>query len=105
MANSRQQAPAADTEMGEKVEQFDAIIIGAGVTGLYQLYRLRELGLSVQVFEDGSGVEVAPGIGTATRAAVSTPRATPMGTRSLKSSCRNGTGKSIFPASRRTSAT
>ena len=41
---------------GEKVEQFDAIIIGAGVTGLYQLYRLRELGLSVQVFEDGSGV-------------------------------------------------
>ena len=56
MANSRQQAPAAGTEMGEKVEQFDAIIIGAGVTGLYQLYRLRELGLSVQVFEDGSGV-------------------------------------------------
>jgi len=53
MANSRQQAPAADTEMGENVEQFDAIIIGAGVTGLYQLYRLRELGLSVQVFEDG----------------------------------------------------
>ena len=45
---------SADTV--EKVEQFDAIIIGAGVTGLYQLYRLRELGLSVQVFEDGSGV-------------------------------------------------
>ena len=56
MANSRQQAPAAGTEMGEKVEQFDAIIIGAGVTGVYQLYRLRELGLSLQVFEDGSGV-------------------------------------------------
>jgi cation diffusion facilitator CzcD-associated flavoprotein CzcO len=36
--------------------EFDAIIIGAGVAGLYQLYRLRELGLRVRVFETGSGV-------------------------------------------------
>ena len=35
---------------------FDAIVIGAGVAGLYQLYRLRELGLRVRVFEAGSGV-------------------------------------------------
>ncbi|HEY2539240.1 MAG TPA: NAD(P)/FAD-dependent oxidoreductase [Stellaceae bacterium] len=35
---------------------FDAIIIGAGVSGLYQLYRLRELGLKVRVFETGTGV-------------------------------------------------
>src|SRR5436853_2483685 len=35
---------------------FDAIVIGAGVSGLYQLYRLRELGLSVRVFEAGTGV-------------------------------------------------
>jgi cation diffusion facilitator CzcD-associated flavoprotein CzcO len=35
---------------------FDAIIIGAGVSGLYQLVRLRELGMSVQVFEAGSDV-------------------------------------------------
>ncbi len=34
----------------------DAIIIGAGISGLYQLYRLRELGLDVQVFEAGTGV-------------------------------------------------
>jgi cation diffusion facilitator CzcD-associated flavoprotein CzcO len=34
----------------------DAIIIGAGIAGMYQLYRLRELGLSVRVFETGSGV-------------------------------------------------
>ena len=27
------------------VQAFDAIVIGAGVSGLYQLYRLRELGL------------------------------------------------------------
>jgi cation diffusion facilitator CzcD-associated flavoprotein CzcO len=36
--------------------EFDAIIIGAGVAGLYQLYRLRELGLKVRAFEAGSGV-------------------------------------------------
>ena len=35
---------------------FDAVIIGAGVSGLYQLYRLRELGLKARVFEAGSGV-------------------------------------------------
>jgi cation diffusion facilitator CzcD-associated flavoprotein CzcO len=42
--------------MSEDVEQFDVMIIGAGVTGLYALYRLRTLGLSVRVFEDGGGV-------------------------------------------------
>jgi len=35
---------------------FDAIVIGAGVAGLYQLYRLREFGLRVQAFEAGSNV-------------------------------------------------
>ena len=38
------------------VEKYDAIIIGAGVSGLYQLYKLREMGLSVRVFEDAGGV-------------------------------------------------
>ena len=36
--------------------EFDAIVIGAGVSGLYQLYKLRELGLMVRVFETGTGV-------------------------------------------------
>ena len=53
MANSQQRTSAAGTGA---VEQLDAIVIGAGVSGLYQLYRLRELGLSVRCFEDGSGV-------------------------------------------------
>ncbi|MBI3516880.1 MAG: NAD(P)/FAD-dependent oxidoreductase, partial [Proteobacteria bacterium] len=35
---------------------YDAIIVGAGMSGLYQLYRLRELGLQVRVFESGTGV-------------------------------------------------
>ncbi len=37
-------------------ERYDAIIIGAGIAGMYQLHRLRQLGLSVRVFEAGSGV-------------------------------------------------
>src|SRR3954452_13126881 len=45
------QQPKADTAL-----DFDAIIIGAGVSGLYQLYKLRELGLTVRVFETGTGV-------------------------------------------------
>ncbi|MGR8918976.1 MAG: flavin-containing monooxygenase [Gammaproteobacteria bacterium] len=35
---------------------FDVIIIGAGISGMYQLYKLRELGMSVRVFEAGTGV-------------------------------------------------
>src|SRR5450432_3353411 len=35
---------------------YDAIIIGAGISGMYQLYRLRELGMRVRVFEAGTGV-------------------------------------------------
>lgn len=35
---------------------FDALVIGAGVAGLYQLHRLRELGMKVRAFETGSGV-------------------------------------------------
>ncbi|MFZ5780193.1 MAG: flavin-containing monooxygenase [Pseudomonadota bacterium] len=36
--------------------EFDAVVIGAGVAGLYQLYKLRELGLRVRTFETGSAV-------------------------------------------------
>ena len=39
-----------------QVPEYDAIIIGAGISGLYQLYRLRELGMRVRVFEAGTGV-------------------------------------------------
>jgi cation diffusion facilitator CzcD-associated flavoprotein CzcO len=35
---------------------YDAIIIGAGISGLYQLHRLRGLGMSVRVLESGTGV-------------------------------------------------
>jgi cation diffusion facilitator CzcD-associated flavoprotein CzcO len=56
MERAQQPIPAADTGPVEEVEQFDVIIIGAGVTGLYALCRLRERGFSVRVFEAGGGV-------------------------------------------------
>jgi cyclohexanone monooxygenase len=37
-------------------DEFDAIIVGAGFSGLYMLHRLRALGLSVRVYEQGSDV-------------------------------------------------
>jgi cation diffusion facilitator CzcD-associated flavoprotein CzcO len=39
-----------------KDAMYDAIVIGAGISGLYQLYRLRELGMRVLVLEAGTGV-------------------------------------------------
>ncbi|MEX0800858.1 MAG: NAD(P)/FAD-dependent oxidoreductase [Dehalococcoidia bacterium] len=43
-------------EQMESRERYDAIVIGAGISGMYQLHRLRGLGLSVKVFEAGNGV-------------------------------------------------
>ena len=37
-------------------KQFDAVVVGAGVAGLYSIYKLREQGLSVQAFEAGTSV-------------------------------------------------
>lgn len=37
-------------------DAYDAIIVGAGVAGLYQLYRLREMGLKVKSFDAASDV-------------------------------------------------
>ncbi|MEW8987390.1 MAG: FAD-dependent oxidoreductase, partial [Bacillus sp. (in: firmicutes)] len=34
----------------------DAVVIGAGFSGLYMLYRLREAGFTTAVFEAGDGV-------------------------------------------------
>ena len=37
-------------------ERKDVVVVGAGFSGMYQLYKLREQGLDVQVFEAGSDV-------------------------------------------------
>ena len=46
----------SDQEERYSMQDLDAAIIGAGISGLYQLHRLRELGLSTRVFEAGGGV-------------------------------------------------
>ena len=40
----------------EHTESTDVLVVGAGFAGMYMLYRLRAMGLSVQVLEAGSGV-------------------------------------------------
>jgi len=47
---------AAMRPANNQVEQYDAIIIGAGISGMFMLYRLRELGMTTRVFEMGSNV-------------------------------------------------
>src|SRR6266481_548375 len=38
------------------VADVDVLVVGAGITGIYQLYCAREAGFSVQLLEAGSGV-------------------------------------------------
>ena len=47
-------AAVAAAPRTDATAEYDAIIIGAGVSGIYQLYRLRELGLDVRVLEAGA---------------------------------------------------
>jgi len=46
----------ADERQSAIKPDFDAIIIGAGISGMFMLYRLRELGYSTKVFESGTNV-------------------------------------------------
>ena len=61
MADSRPEelspepSPNASSDAAADLD-FDVIIIGAGMSGLYQLYRMRELGLRVRVFETGTNI-------------------------------------------------
>jgi cation diffusion facilitator CzcD-associated flavoprotein CzcO len=45
-----------DVEGSEPAPEVDVLVIGAGITGIYQLYRAREAGFSVQLLEAGGGV-------------------------------------------------
>lgn len=47
---------AQPPKAGETTLTLDAIVIGAGVAGLYQLYQLRELGLKVRAYDTASDV-------------------------------------------------
>src|SRR6266496_5848437 len=37
-------------------EEVDVLVVGAGITGIYQLYRAREAGFSARLLEAGEGV-------------------------------------------------
>ena len=39
-----------------KIEQLDAVVVGAGFAGLYMLHRFRQLGLRARILEAGGGV-------------------------------------------------
>lgn len=42
--------------MTDQIDSYDVIVVGAGFSGLYALYRLRALGFSVRLLEQGDGV-------------------------------------------------
>ena len=63
----------------DRVAEYDAIVIGAGISGMYMLYRLRELGMTARVFEAGTNVG-GTWYWTVIPARVSIPKAGPMAT-------------------------
>src|SRR3954454_3034971 len=44
------------TQTRDQVTEYDAIVIGAGISGMFMLYRLRQLGMTARVFEAGSDI-------------------------------------------------
>ena len=56
MVDSLRENQVEGLGMSGDVKKFDVVVIGAGVTGLYALYKMRELGFSVQVLDEATGV-------------------------------------------------
>ena len=48
--------PAPDQNPSPLPGDVDVLVVGAGITGIYQLYRAREAGFSAQLLEAGDGV-------------------------------------------------
>src|SRR5262252_10740898 len=53
---SPEPASAADARRPMVTPDVDALVVGAGITGIYQLYRAREAGFSALLVEAGGGV-------------------------------------------------
>src|SRR3954464_7516799 len=47
---------AMPSAAAKSTETYDVVVVGAGFAGMYMLHRLRGLGLSARVFEQGDGV-------------------------------------------------
>ncbi len=43
----------SELSTGQEIREIDTVVVGAGFAGLHMLHKLRELGLSVQVYEAG----------------------------------------------------
>ena len=56
MVTATQPQPAPTAIADDPTDEVDVIVIGAGVTGLYSLYRLRQLGFRARSFEEADGV-------------------------------------------------
>src|ERR1700752_2050025 len=54
--NMNDSVTVAERARAGKTTDFDAIVIGAGISGMFMLYRLRELGMTVRGFETGTDV-------------------------------------------------
>jgi cation diffusion facilitator CzcD-associated flavoprotein CzcO len=48
--------PASDLSPSGRYGDVDVLVVGAGITGIYQLYRAREAGFSALLLEAGDGV-------------------------------------------------
>ncbi len=48
--------PVSEDTSSHRAADVDVLVVGAGITGIYQLYRAREAGFSVQLLEAGDGV-------------------------------------------------
>lgn len=51
-----QTSPQPQQVAEESPREVDAVVVGAGLSGLYMLHKLRGLGLSVQVYDRGEGI-------------------------------------------------
>jgi cyclohexanone monooxygenase len=49
-------AEGREQDNTQSATDFDAVVVGAGFAGMYMLYRLRNAGFSVRVYEAGEGV-------------------------------------------------
>ena len=91
-------APVATPPAQDQTAEYDAIVIGAGISGMYMLYRLRELAMTARVFESGTNVGGTwywnryPG-------ARFDSESWTYGYSFSGELCRNGTGRSISPHS------
>ncbi len=56
MTSSGEPGDAGDARPVEVGPEVDVLVVGAGVTGIYQLYRAREAGFTVRLVEAGGGV-------------------------------------------------